>query len=42
VADAGLLRAKALGGDQVVYADETIAAEVFGNTAPNQLGVRLY
>jgi diguanylate cyclase (GGDEF)-like protein len=42
VADAGLLRAKALGGDQVVYADEAIAAEVFGNTAPNQLGIRLY
>lgn len=30
VADAGLLRAKALGGDQVVYADEGLAAEVFG------------
>jgi diguanylate cyclase (GGDEF)-like protein len=42
VADAGLLRAKALGGDQVVYADEAIAAEVFGSTAPNQLGIRLY
>lgn len=31
VADAGLLRAKELGGDQVVYADETLAARVFGD-----------
>lgn len=30
VADAGLLRAKELGGDQVVYADETLAAQMFG------------
>ncbi len=30
VADAGLLRAKELGGDQVVYADEALAAEMFG------------
>lgn len=29
VADAGLLRAKELGGDQVVYADQALAAEVF-------------
>lgn len=42
VADAGLLRAKALGGDQVVYADEAIAAEVFGNTSAQPLGVRPY
>ena len=31
VADAGLLRAKELGRDQVVYADETLAARVFGD-----------
>ncbi len=31
VADAGLLRAKDLGGDQVVYADAALAAEVFGH-----------
>jgi diguanylate cyclase (GGDEF)-like protein len=31
VADAGLLRAKELGGDQVVYADETLAAQMFGD-----------
>ncbi|HNH96869.1 MAG TPA: GGDEF domain-containing protein, partial [Microthrixaceae bacterium] len=30
VADAGLLRAKELGRDQVVYADETLAARMFG------------
>jgi diguanylate cyclase (GGDEF)-like protein len=30
VADAGLLRAKELGGDQVVYADESLAAQMFG------------
>jgi diguanylate cyclase (GGDEF)-like protein len=30
IADAGLLRAKELGGDQVVYADESLAAEIFG------------
>ncbi len=30
VADAGLLRAKELGGDQVVYADQSLVAEVFG------------
>jgi len=30
VADSGLLRAKELGRDQVVYADETLAAKVFG------------
>lgn len=30
VADAGLLRAKELGRDQVVYADETLAARIFG------------
>jgi diguanylate cyclase (GGDEF)-like protein len=29
VADAGLLRAKELGGDQVIYADQALAAEVF-------------
>lgn len=29
VADAGLLRAKELGGDRVVYADQALAAEVF-------------
>lgn len=29
VADAGLLRAKELGGDKVVYADQALAAEVF-------------
>lgn len=29
VADAGLLRAKELGGDQVVYSDQALAAEVF-------------
>lgn len=31
VADAGLMRAKELGRDQVVYADETLAARVFGD-----------
>ena len=31
VADAGLLRAKELGGDQVVYADESLAARIFGD-----------
>lgn len=31
VADAGLLRAKELGRDQVVYADETLAAKIFGD-----------
>jgi diguanylate cyclase (GGDEF)-like protein len=31
VADAGLLRAKELGGDQVVYADESLAAQMFGD-----------
>jgi diguanylate cyclase (GGDEF)-like protein len=31
VADAGLLRAKELGGDQVVFADETLAARMFGD-----------
>jgi diguanylate cyclase (GGDEF)-like protein len=31
VADAGLLRAKELGRDQVVYADETLAARIFGD-----------
>jgi diguanylate cyclase (GGDEF)-like protein len=30
IADAGLLRAKELGGDQVVYADQSLAAEIFG------------
>ncbi|MEZ5237924.1 MAG: GGDEF domain-containing protein [Microthrixaceae bacterium] len=34
VADAGLLRAKELGGDQVVYADQALAAEVFDNGEP--------
>jgi diguanylate cyclase (GGDEF)-like protein len=31
VADAGLLRAKELGGDQAVFADEDLAASVFSN-----------
>ena len=31
VADAGLMRAKELGRDQVVYADETLAARIFGD-----------
>ena len=31
IADAGLLRAKELGGDQVVYADESLAAQMFGD-----------
>lgn len=34
VADAGLLRAKELGGDQVVYADQALAVEVFDNGEP--------
>jgi diguanylate cyclase (GGDEF)-like protein len=34
VADAGLLRAKELGGDQVVYADETLAARMFSDDDP--------
>lgn len=33
IADAGLLRAKELGGDQVVFADETLAARMFGDDA---------
>lgn len=33
VADAGLLRAKELGGDQVVFADETLATRMFGDDA---------
>lgn len=42
VADAGLLRAKELGGDQVVYSDQALAAEVFeqqsGRDGPNGSG----
>ena len=38
VADAGLLRAKELGGDQAVFADEELAATVFSNEAPPTLG----
>lgn len=39
VSDAGLLRAKELGGDQVVYADQALAAEVFDpgdSSGPNR------
>lgn len=35
VADAGLLRAKELGGDQVVYADQALAQEVFDPSDPD-------
>ena len=42
VADAGLLRAKDIGGDQVVYSDEGLAAEVFGaNNRRGRLDVRI-
>jgi hypothetical protein len=39
VADAGLLRAKELGGDQAVFADEELAATVFSNESPPMLEV---
>ncbi|MGI9578473.1 MAG: hypothetical protein ACR2OH_09760, partial [Microthrixaceae bacterium] len=32
VADAGLLRAKELGGNQAIYANQQMVAEVFGNS----------
>lgn len=38
VADAGLLRAKELGGDRVVYADQALAAEVFDQADEDPLG----
>lgn len=42
VADAGLLRAKDLGGDLLVYADEGLMAEVFGDSnRRGRLDVRL-
>jgi len=34
IADAGLLRAKELGGDQAVFADEDLAATIFSNGDP--------
>jgi len=37
VADAGLLRAKELGGDQAVFADEELAATVFPNETPPKI-----